>query len=186
MSDLTTPSQFSESGSPPRRKSGVVWWILGGVAVSTLLGCGGIFAVLLYLGFATPETSVYTGNRIPKEYMQTMKEVGAVGNGEKVQFFYSDAMTDIRDGFYFVSNLKVLVYAQGEGNEPMQAIPFDQIENAEIYRNDSFFQDSEITLYLQDDEIISFPVSSEFDRDQKFFDAIQSRIGSSPVDDYEE
>lgn len=46
-----------------------------------------------------------------------------------------------------------------------------------LYRDTSFINDSIITLELKAGSIVSFPVSSERDRDVKFYDAIQERIG---------
>ena len=84
-------------------------------------------------------------------------------------------MTDISAGFYFVSDRKVVIYSQATGDSPLTAIPFDDIIEVKLYRNESFFEDSEIMLYLEDGQVLSFPVSSEYERDQLFFDAIHDR-----------
>jgi hypothetical protein len=120
--------------------------------------------------------AIYTGNRIPSEFLRTIESVGALDDDESILYFYSDAMTDIRDGFYFVSDRKVVIYSQATGESPLAAIPFDDIVDVELYRNESFFVDSEITIYLKDGRVLSLPVSSEYDRDQQFFDAIHDRI----------
>jgi hypothetical protein len=177
MQDFSdSPLMGGTQPQPPRRSSGL-WWLLGGCGTLVVLGCGGLLAFVIYLGTYGPETSVYTGNRIPARFIKTMESVGALDPGETILYFYSDAMGDIRDGFYFVSDRKVAVYLQGTGDSPLTKIPFDQIAEADLYRNESFFEDSEITLRLKDGQIISFPVSSEYERDQQFFDAIQDRIG---------
>ena len=88
-------------------------------------------------------------------------------------------MTDIRDGFYFISDRKVVIYSEGTGDSPLTAIPFDDIIDVALYRNKSFFEDSEITLHLEDGQVLSFPVSSEYHRDQQFFDAIHDRTAKA-------
>jgi len=175
MSDFSDlPLNRRETAIPPRR-SRAIWWLLGGGAAVTFLCCGGVIACIAYLGIFAPETSVYTGNRIPSQFLHTIESVGALDDDETILFFYSDGITDIRGGFYFVSDKKVVIYLQATGDTPLTKIPFDDIREVEIYRNDSFFEDSEITLSLEDGQVLSFPVSSDFNRDQKFFEAIKDR-----------
>ena len=161
---------------PPKKGSNALWWILGGMGAMFLLCCGGGLGFVMYIGTVGPETSVYTGNNVPSRFVKVMKDEGALDDDETLLYFYSDGLTDIRDGFYFVSDKKVVVYTQGTGATPLTAMPFDQIESAELFRNESFLEDSQIIIFLKDGTPVSFPVSSEFDRDQKFFDEIQSRI----------
>lgn len=177
MDDFSYSSQMGRASGPARRGAHPLLWILAAMALVAFLGCGGIMALLGYVAAYGPETSVYTGNRIPARYLETIKSVGALDNDETIFYFYSDALTDIRDGFYFVSDKKVVIYIEEAGQSPLTAVPFDQIRDTEIYRNEDFFEDSQITLYLEDGQILSFPVSSEFDRDQQFYDAIRDGMG---------
>ena len=175
MQDFHDPWQTGPAKPLPRRRSNLIWWILGGVGGLVVLGCGGIIAVVVYLGDSIPETSIYTGNQVPAEFTRVMKDAGALQEGEKILYFYSDGMMDIRDGFYFVSDRRVVIYSRLTGISPLTSIPFDEIIDLDLYRNESFFDDSQITLHLDNGEILSFPVSSEYDRDQDFFDAIRDR-----------
>ena len=174
MDEYHDPSSLEPPAA--HRSWRVLWWFLGGIAAATIIGCGGMIAYIGYIGAYGPDTAVYTGNRIPTRFIQTMKEVGALDQDEQILFFYSDAMTDIRDGFYFVSDQRVVIYSTVTDGDPLTLIPFDEIAEVEIYRNESFLMDSEITLTMQDEAILSFPVSSEYDRDQMFFEAIQERV----------
>lgn len=155
--------------------SRTAWWLIG-IAVVVVVGCVGVLA---YLGIYGPDTAVYTGNRVPSRFLRTIKSVGALDEDETILFFYSDALTDIRDGFYFVSNKKVAIYIR-ETDTPLTAIPFQDIARAELHRSDSFLEDSQITLYLHNGNVHSLPVSNEHDGDRQFFDAIQQRIGNAP------
>ena len=179
MQDYNYPPYQNSPSPRPQKKSNLLWWILGGFAALIFLFCGGIFASLLYVGTVGPETSVYTGNRVPDRFVSTMEDVGALDPDETILFFYSDALTDIRDGFYFVSDKRVVIYIQGTAS-PVTSISFDQITEAEIYRDESFFEDSQILLTTREGQFHAFPVSSEYDRDQKFFEAIESRAAIEP------
>lgn len=168
--------QHVEQRAHAPRKKPVWFWLLLGGGVLFVLPCGGCLGWVVYIGVVGPETSVYTGNEVPSRFIDTMKSVGALEDGETMLYFYSDAMTDIKDGFYFVSDKKVAIYIEGAGVKPLTAIKFDEITDLDLYRDESFFEDSEITLELEDGRPISFPVSSEADGDQRFFDEIVSRV----------
>ncbi len=140
-------------------------------------------AFFMYVGAYGPETSVYPGDKVPSRFTDTMKEVGALEEGEEILFFYSDGFTDILDGFYFVSDQRVVIYSPLAPGEPLTSISFDEIAELEIYRDESFLSDSEITLTLDNGEYVFVPVSSELGRDRKFFDAIIKRAPDAIVNE---
>jgi len=168
------PSQHVPASHASR--SSPLWWIAGAAAVAVLTCCGGIGVGLAYVGIVGPGTSVYTGNQVPSRFLTTAKEVGALEPDEKIRFFYSDSLVDIRNGFYFVSDRKVALYIEDGRESPLITISFDDIASADISRDESFFEDSQIMIETNDGELIAFPVSSEFDRDQAFIKAIQDQV----------
>lgn len=172
----TAPPYSTGAGLPVERPpSNALLWILLAMSGVGLLLCAGIVSGFVYLAVNTPDSAVYTGNRLPNKYRQIAREVGALDDDETVLYFYSDAFLDVRQAFYFVSDKKVAIYLNEAGESPLTAIAFDEIADLELSRDESFFDDSEITLYLNDERIVSFPVSSEHDRDRQFFDAIRKR-----------
>ncbi len=142
--------------------------------VALLCGLGMIG--VMYIGVVAPETSVYTQNQIPAKYLSVATEVGAIQKGEKVHFFYSDAMLDVRESFYLVTDSKVSIYVKEGAPPPLQVISFDEIASAELSRDESFVYDSQIMLELKNGDYVSFPVSSEYDRDEAFFRKIEKSI----------
>ena len=168
---------FQTGASEPQRSSGmkIGLWVLAIFGGVIFLCCGVGMIGAMYIGMKSPETSVYAGNQIPNRFLETATEVGALEPGEKVRFFYSDALLEIRNGFYFVSDRSVVVYIEDGRDEPLTKLTFGQIKDIGIIRDTSFLEDSQILLTTVDDEVIAFPVSSEFDRDQKFFDAIEEK-----------
>ena len=170
---------FTQQQQPPQRPRTArnpLWWVFGTGIVLIVICCGGLLAGLVYVGVIGPETSVYVGNRVPERFLKTAREVGALEEGEQVRFFYSDAITDVRDGFYFVSDQKVVIYMEDGRETPLTAIPFDKIEQLDLFRDESFLNDSEITIETSDGDFFAFPVSSEFDRDEAFFKAIEDNV----------
>jgi hypothetical protein len=157
----------------PRAGTNPLWWVFGAGIAFLVVCCGGLVAGLAYVGVVGPETSVYVGNQVPERFLKTAREVRALEEGEQVRFFYSDGFTNIRDGFYFVSDQKVVIYIEDGRELPLTAIPLDKIEHVELSRDESFLNDSEITIETTDGDYFAFPVSSEFDRDEAFFRAIE-------------
>ena len=104
-----------------------------------------------------------------------MKEVGGLEDGEKVEFFYSDGVIDIKQGFYYVSDRKVVIYSEDGRDPALRIIKFEDIKQVELSKSNSTLDDSAIMMKLTDGEWIDFPVSAEHNRDQLFFDAIQEK-----------
>ncbi len=182
MPDFSKPPQ-ADFGAQTPRSTNPIWWILGGCGTLMVLGCCGCAGFLMYVGAYGPETSVYPGDEVPSHFTDEMKEVGALEEGEQILFFYSDGFTDILEGFYFVSDQRVVIYSELAPGEPLTSISFDEIAELEIYRDESFLDDSEITLILDSGEYVFIPVSSEQGRDRKFFDAIKKRAPDAIVNE---
>ena len=153
------------------------WWawllIIGGG--TTVLLCGGVIGLLSYVAAKGPDTKAYTGSEMPAKYLKVVEELALLEPGEQIRFFYSDALTDIKEGFYFVSDRKVVVYI-ADAAMPATKVPFAKIAAAEIERSDSSLVDSTITLKLTDDSVVSFPVSTELDRDKMMHETIEKSI----------
>jgi hypothetical protein len=139
------------------------------------LSCAGIIALVTYVGHKGPDTKAYAGNELPAKFVTVVQSLNLLEAGEQIRFFYSDAMTDIKEGFYFVSDRKVVVYI-ADAATPATVVPFAKIAKAEIERTDAFLEDSTITLTLTDDSIVTFPVSHEGDRDKLFHETIEKSI----------
>lgn len=140
-----------------------------------MLSCLGCVGVIAWIGTYGPDTAVYAGNSVPQRFIRTMRDVGALDEDEEILYFYSDAISDIREGFCIVSDRKAAVYSR-DVEPPLTVIYFDEIADVNLYRDDSFFFDSEIIVELNDRRPVSLSVSSERDGDVRFFEAIQSRV----------
>lgn len=175
------PYDHDNLSLPPRPKRRIWLWVLLSVAGVMVLSCGGCLTFLFYVGLYTPDTAVYAGNQVPSEFVDAMRAVGALEEGEKIRFFYSDALFDIRDGFYFVSDQRVVVYQQ-EAATPLTTAPFDEIESVDITRGPSWWEDGQIILLLKDGTPVGFPISREEDGDLRFLEEIQKHIAPDSAD----
>lgn len=142
----------------------------------TLLGPLFILIVigLLFTGCNTPETWVYLGGEVPKKYMEEVMSLGLLEKDEEMEYFYSDGLFDIKEGFYFVTDQKLVAYSEA-WEEPKTVIPYGEIRKLDFEHNSSLFKDSYILVETKDDMFLEFPVSSEKKRDRAFFNFLREK-----------
>lgn len=127
---------------------------------------------LMVIGSMGPDTSVYPGPQIPSKFMTTIRSLNLLQEDEKIRYFYSDALIDIRKGFYFVTDQNLVLYSS-EWEPPEIIIPLDTITAIDPVYDDSFFMDTFVLVSTSSGDDFSFPVSSEQGLDRKFIDAIK-------------
>ncbi len=147
-----------------------------------LISIGVVFVIgiiaLMYIGANTPETHIYTQNEIPEKYRKQIKSLSLLSEDEKIVFLYSDALLDITDGLYMLTNEHLTIYIS-EWDEPELIIEFSEIDFIDIEYDDSFLNDSYITIETEYGLIVEFPVSSDKGRDHDFFDYLQKKVEKS-------
>lgn len=87
-------------------------------------------------------------------------------------FFYSDAIFDIKEGMYFVTDHKLTVYTE-EWDEPIHQFELANIDSIDAQYNDSFIEDSWMIITTQLGDGAEFPLSSENKRDRLFVQHIE-------------
>ena len=148
-------------------------------ALKIILIAGGAFMVLLffglaYIGMVSPETFVYTKNDVPQKYVKEMRELSLLENSERLQYMYSDALFDIKDGIYALTDKHLIIYCD-EWSDPKTIIAFNEIIDLYVEYDDSFINDSYITVEYAELQV-SFPVSSEKGRDKDFFNYLYRKV----------
>jgi len=130
------------------------------------------FVVAMVISAAIgPDISVYPGRQIPKRFMTTIRSLDLVEGDDRIKYFYSDALFDIKSGFYFVTDKKLVLYSN-RWDEPGITIPFDQILSVDAEYDTSFFDDTMVYVTTGSGLEVFFPVSSEQGLDKRFVDAI--------------
>lgn len=166
-----------EPGAARGKKKRSDWFIVAlALLAAAALFLVAIVGTLAYAVAVGPDTTVYNGSQVPRKFLDTMEEVGAIEPGEKLLYFYSDGFFDILSGFYFVSNRRFVMYASSL-DPPLFSVGYDAILDVEMERDTSFYSDSQVTLHLEDGDTIWFPLSGENNRDEVFLKAITDRIG---------
>jgi hypothetical protein len=135
-----------------------------------------VLGILLLIGLTIisnliPETYIYLGRQVPKKFTKEIRDLGLLDEDEKLKYFYSVGFIDIKDGFYFVTDSKLVAYSK-DWEEPEAIVYFDDIIDLDITYNESFFEDSYVSLETSFGMQLEFPLSSEKDRDKEFYDYI--------------
>ena len=113
---------------------------------------------LMVIGIISPETYIYRENEIPKRYLTEIKELGLVDADEKIRFFYSDALYDIKEGMYFVTDRRLTIYLK-EWDDPVHQLQLAEIDYLDAQYDDSFITDSWIRITTEFGEEAEFPLS---------------------------
>ena len=152
-------------------------WILGGTIAA--LGVA-LVAGLVLIGIHAPDTKVIPGGQVPKLFAEQIRRLGVLEEEEQIRFFYSDALLNIEDGFYLLTDRQVVVYSR-RFEEPAIRVPFAEIESLDADWSDSWWTDSQISLELRNQETVGFPLSIEGGGDKRFYKALQeSRQAARP------
>ena len=163
--------------SPPNSPVSKALKIAG---LGLVLLVGGLIMALTAIAYIGPDTSVYPGRQVPKRFVATIRALNLLQEDEQIRYFYSDALLDIRTGFYFVTDKNLVLYSN-EWAEPAMIIPLDQIASLDAVYDDSFFEDSSVFVTTVSGMEVSFPVSSEKGLDKKFVGAVQQKLKIGPT-----
>ena len=100
-----------------------------------VLGCasliGAIVTAIFIVGSIGPDTAVYTGRQIPKRFMETIRSLNLLKEDEQIRYFYSDALIDIKNGLYFVTDKNLVLYSSG-WEEPETLNEWKEVVKSEL------------------------------------------------------
>jgi hypothetical protein len=154
------------------------------LAILGVLGLGlGAAAIvgLIYIGANGPETFVVSGEQMTARQVAVIRELGLLEKGEEIRHFYSDALLDIRDGMYFVTDRRLVLYDDDRA-EALLAAPFAAIEGVAAEWSDSIWIDSTFAVTLADGRVWTFPISCENGGDKLVFEHLRERGATGAPD----
>ena len=156
---------------PPPRSSGVVkWLVIGGIAFGSVILA--LTATCIYIGVVGPDTKVLPGAQVPARFGAQIWKLNLLEPDEQIRYFYSDALVNIENGFYLLTDRRLIVYSR-TFDEPAILVPFSEIREVEAFFSDSWLEDSLITVTLADDTTVSFPASCEGGGDRRMYDTLR-------------
>lgn len=145
----------------------------------TGIGCSSLvvllLAVVIFIGSVAPETSVYVGNELPRKFEKAVRGQNLLAEDERIQYFYSDALFDVTASMYLLTDRKLVLQSKA-WQESSVVLSFSDIAELDIYRDTSFFADSTIFVTTQTGEEYAFPLSSEKDLDERFYEMLKAKV----------
>jgi len=143
--------------------------------VMGVLTFGGVVGTCLYVGALTPDTRVLPGRQVPARFVSQIRKLNLLEPGENIEYFYSDALVNIEEGMYFLTDRKLVVYSR-ELEAPAIRVPFAEIAHVDASFSDEWMTDSMVTITLTDGQDVSFPLSCEGSGDRKMVDAMRRKM----------
>lgn len=149
-----------------------------GISIGSIVSIA--FIALIIFGSMIPETFIYLGRQVPKEYLNEIRSLGLLSEGEQLKYFYTDGLFNIKDGMYFVTDRNLVIYCS-DWEKPDEIIGFNEIVKIEPEFDDSFFNDSMVFIETASGMQLTFPLSSEKGRDKVFVEYLkqQSKVEQS-------
>jgi hypothetical protein len=162
-----------QGATPAGRRPGMPTW----AKVLIGLGAAGVLLIILmcsgviYLGMVTPETRALAGSQMTKRNLDIIRELGLLDEGERIRYFYSDGMLSIREGMYFFTDDKIVVYGQDLDPEAT-VVAYEDVADISADFSDSWLIDGTIWVELSDGTPLAMPISSEAGLDELFYDSL--------------
>lgn len=138
----------------------------------TLSSIGAYYGI--YFLARSPETYIYTSKQIPKSYLYEIDSLSLINENEVIKYFYSDAVLDIKEGMYFITDQSLVLYSK-DWEEPKVKIAFSDIRDIQIDYSEKLFIDSYVYVQTVSGDDYSFPLSNEMKIDKKFIEYLESR-----------
>lgn len=177
MPDLTGEMKPFDPSKNARR-SGMPTWVLALVCVIGVIVLL-VLAGVIWFGIAltkSPETFVYSGNQIPSAYVESARDLGLINQNEQVLFFYSDAMFDVENAMYLLTDQHLALHNK-DWADPHRAIAFHEITDISASWSTEWLIDSMITVELDDGTFWAFPLSMEHGTDHRFIETLSQSAG---------
>ena len=133
------------------------------------------FAIFAFIAKDGPEMYVYLGKQTPKEFKQVINDLSLIEKDEAIQFFYSDALIDIQDGMYVITDKKIVLYNR-EWETPSLSITYEKIGRIEIHYSTSWDEDTWLFISDLEGESFDLPLSPDKGTDKRVINYIETKI----------
>ncbi len=140
-----------------------------------------VIGTISYIGYMAPSTRVLPGRQIPARHAARINGLVPLDPDERIQFFYSDALIDIADGFYMLTDRRLVIYSSAY-EEPQVTIPFSAISDIDAEFSETWIDDSLIWVFLDDDSYLAFPASPEGGGDRRMFALLRQSVEAAADD----
>ncbi|MCO4780986.1 MAG: DUF4234 domain-containing protein [Candidatus Cloacimonetes bacterium] len=141
-----------------------------------IIGGGLLFLYVCSLFLFAPSTQVIKGSRLDSNQLSFLHTNNFLLKGDKVHYFYTDAIFSIQEEGNFFTDKTVVSYIESEtpGEYLSNVIPYQEITDLSFESSDNFIENSIIKVSLQDDTFFEIGISNELGLDKTYFNKLQS------------
>lgn len=123
-----------------------------------------------------PPSSVVAGVDLSERQTRFIRKFGALGQNERIDYYYSDALFSYEDDGNIVTDERVVSYFIDESGEKyVESAYFEEIVSLHVLAG-SFFEDTVIFVCLANNEYFTLYSSAQEKSDRRFVDAIKDRL----------
>ena len=159
----------------PNYKSTPKWMYYVGIPVGVLMSIAIGFGIMQTAG-VLPSAKVVTGSEMNSKDILLLTEKGIIHPNEKIEYFYSESLSSILKGGNILTDNRVVVYMQEEGNLQIYELPVQDIVSIELIKQGNYLNDSiyEVCSF-QENAWIRLILSTEDQKDVAFVEALRKR-----------
>jgi len=132
---------------------------------------------LLTMTSVLPSTKVVSGSEVYSKDILLLTEKAIIQPNEKIEYFYSEGVSSILEGGSILTDNRVVVYAQGEGDIQIYELPFQDIVSIELIKQGNYLNNSvyEVRSFNENVGIRLF-LSTEGKGDITFVEELRKRV----------
>lgn len=141
-----------------------------------------LFSILVLLGAISliliPTVEVQSGAELKEEYRAILTEQKIIFPNEKVEYFYSYGLTSILEGGTVLTDTDIIMYYTSDEGELLNYfIPLSEVTKVELIQKGNAISDSYYKIIGKtDEEWMEITLSPERNGDEKFIQALKSKI----------
>lgn len=141
----------------------------------TILAC---FGTCIYIGATAPPPHAMTGAKVPAKYVKQLKDLGILRDDEKLECFFSDAITSIEGGVYILTDKRLVLYSTA-WTEHEISIPLAEIIDISPSYSTSWIDNSIVSIETADGGLFTFPVSMDQGGDKMYVKRLKALVDAA-------
>lgn len=158
-----------------------------GIILATIIAI--IFSAIMALGYAIelgflPSPDTLPGDKIRKQYLQTLKESKIINEDEVVHFFYSDGLWSVLEDGNLFTDKRVISYETIDDKLNVYEATYDEITAIEFNRSNEAWSVSEIEVTTTNGGWLILWVDNGDDMDKAFLEKL-TQIWKSEMTQHE-
>lgn len=129
---------------------------------------GGLIVFYFTLASFGPSLEVVTGAQLPKRYVKIIEKLDLIEKNESIKLFYSDVIFNIKNGMYFTTDNKLILYSK-KWSQPKIIVPLNTIVEVNSDLQGDFWDDATFWIRTASDDEYTFPISGEDNSADRFY-----------------